>query len=92
MQPICPLFNGPCPGAENCAPARYSVFVDDEGTSHYRCPISNATDCLQALAFSMEPFVHGLIGSPPQKQPSIDEIGREKFIADIVRPDQRGDG
>lgn len=89
MNPICPVNGRECPGPENCAPAVFSVYIDEKGASHYRCPISATTDTLQAMLFCMEPVMANIIGPP--KQPSIDEVGREKFLQDVVKPEARAD-
>lgn len=86
---ICPLFGGKCPGPESCAPARFSVYVDEAGEEHHRCPIAVVTDSMQALAFSMEPFVRGLIGSPNTASPTVEDVGRERFLAEVIKPEHR---
>lgn len=90
--PVCPLSGIACPGVDECAPAHFSAFTDEDGVKHLRCPVSTVTDSMTALAFSMEPFVQNMIGTPAKKQPTVDEIGRDEFIAKYVRPESYEEG
>lgn len=86
--PICPMYGGDCVGVDNCAPARFSEFKDEQGNTHRVCPIVSATDAMQALAFSMEPFVKALVG-PQNTPPRVEDVGRDEYIKTVIRPEGR---
>ena len=79
---ICPMMGKPCVGVDNCAPAIMSA-VKVEGEWRYACPIVHAVECFSVIAnrlIAMTP--------PGAEDKSVDKLGKEAWIKDIIKPDQ----
>lgn len=85
---ICPWMKCECPGQDNCAPATFSAIQHEDGRREAKCPITNAIDTVGIVIYMLEPVLQTLTGMAKKPTPTVDELGMDGFIKNVIKPDQ----
>lgn len=59
---MCPWMGKPCVGERNCAPAKLSSTLSQDGTEVPNCPIKSVADVVMAAGVMLAPMLDRLIG------------------------------